>query len=128
MAPVSRFEELKIWQEARAFANAVYSSTESLRDFEFRNQIRSAALSVMNNIAEGFERGSDVDFARFLDMAKGSAGESRSMLYFGEDRGYYSLSDAERLRAESVNLAQAIAKLACYLRRCGRSRPLAPGS
>jgi four helix bundle protein len=81
MNPAERFEDLRIWQEARVLANAIYDATDALRDFDFRGQIRSAAVSVMNNVAEGFERRTDADFAHFLDVAKGPAGEVRSMLY-----------------------------------------------
>ncbi len=98
-------------------ANAIYDATDSLRDFDFRGQIRSAAVSTMNNIAEGFERRTDADFAHFLDVAKGSSGEVRSMLYLAEDRRYIGTDHAERLRANAEGLSKGIAQLANYLRR-----------
>lgn len=85
--------------------------------FEFRNQIQSAATSVMNNIAEGFERRTKKDFAHFLDLAKGSAGEVRSMLYLGEDRSYIAPKAAESLRADYKDLSKSIGALAASLRR-----------
>lgn len=97
-------------------ANAVYDVTHPLRDFDFRSQIRSAAVSIMNNIAEGFERRTDADFAHFLDIAKGSAGEVRSMLYLAEDRQYIPSDHASRLRESASMLAKGIAQLAKYLR------------
>ena len=71
----------------------------------------------MNNIAEGFERRSDSDFARFLDIAKGSNGEVRSMLYLAEDRGYLAVEVAEEMRGFSESLSGAIEALAKHLRK-----------
>jgi four helix bundle protein len=119
MNSAERFEDLRIWQEARALANAVYDGTHPLRDFDFRSQVRSAAVSVMNNIAEGFERKTGADFAHFLDIAKGSAGEVRSMLYLAEDRQYLPRDHASRLRESASMLARGIAQLAKYLRSRG---------
>src|SRR6267142_2604965 len=101
MSSAERFEDLRVWQEARGLANAVYDATDSLRDFVFRDQMRSAALSVMNNVSEGFERRTDADFAHFLDIAKGSAGEVRSMSYLAEDRRFVHSDDCLRLRSEA---------------------------
>ena len=115
-----RFEDLRIWQDARERANAVYDvfGPESCgsRDFGFKDQIQRAGVSVRNNIAEGFERRSDQDFARFLDIAKGSNGEVRSMLYLAEDRGYLASAIAESLRQRGEQLSKAIESLAKHLR------------
>ena len=100
-----QFEDLRIWQDARIQANAIYDSfgadSIAARDFGFRDQIQRCGVSVMNNIAEGFERKTDLDFARFLDIAKGSNGEVRSMLYLAEDRNYLPLATAETMRTFS---------------------------
>jgi four helix bundle protein len=116
-----RFEDLRIWQDSRIQANEVYDAfgpeSASARDFGFRDQIQRAAVSVMNNIAEGFERKSDPDFARFLDIAKGSNGEVRSMLYLAEDRSYLVVQEAIQMRAQSEQLSRAIESLAKHLRR-----------
>jgi four helix bundle protein len=115
-----RFEELKIWQCARILVPKIYSlfgsETSGGMDFGFRNQITRAAVSVMNNIAEGFERKTDADFAHFLDVAKASSGEVRSMLYAAEDLGYINSQVAVNMRAEYENLSRGIAKLTSYLR------------
>ena len=115
-----QFEDLRIWQNARIQANAIYAAfgPESCasRDFGFKDQIQRAGVSVMNNIAEGFERRSDQDFARFLDIAKGSNGEVRSMLFLAEDRGYLTPSVAEALRSSSEELSKGIESLAKHLR------------
>ena len=116
-----RFEDLRIWQNARVQANGVYDSfgsdSVSSRDFGFRDQIQRCAVSVMNNIAEGFERRSDQDFARFLDIAKGSNGEVRSMLYLAEDRNYLPFQTAEEMRNFSEELSRAIESLSKHLRQ-----------
>ncbi len=115
-----RFEDLRIWQNARVQSNAVYdafgSESVSNRDFGFRDQIRRCAVSVMNNIAEGFERRTDQDFARFLDIAKGSNGETRSMLYLAADRHYISPELAQSMRSFSEELSGGIAGLTKHLR------------
>ena len=114
------FEDLRIWQDARVQANRIYDSfgtdSPSSRDFGFRDQIQRSAVSVMNNIAEGFERKTDAEFARFLDIAKGSNGEVRSMLYLAEDRNYLSPTAAESMRSSSELLSRAIESLAKHLR------------
>jgi four helix bundle protein len=99
-APAS-FEKLKCWQAARELVLLVYrlSNTGPLaKDFELRNQLRRAALSVMNNIAEGFGRGSDRDFIRFLDISHASCTEVKSITYVLEDITCLSIEDIERLR------------------------------
>jgi len=120
MSTAERFEDLRVWQEARLLANALYDITEMQRDYAFRDQMRRAAVSVMNNIAEGFERHSDADFAHFLTMAKGSSGELRSMLYLGEDRQYFTPEQAGNLRTSCESLSGGLAKLAAYLRSKGQ--------
>ena len=118
---VKRFEDLRIWRDARSQANAIYDSfgadSISARDFGFRDQIQRCAVSVLNNIAEGFERKTDLDFARFLDIAKGSNGEVRSMLYLAEDRNYLPMEIAETMRSFSEVLSRAIESLAKHLRK-----------
>ena len=111
------FEDLKIWQRSRALANEVYDAMEKCRDFDFRSQIQRAATSVMNNTAEGFERRTKKDFAHFLDLSKGSAGEVRSMLYLAEDRNYVATALASRLREDYKSLSKSIASFAASLRR-----------
>jgi four helix bundle protein len=117
---VERFEDLKIWQATRAQAGGVYraigASQAGARDFGFRDQLQRAVVSAMNNIAEGFEYHSDADFARFLDHAKGSNGEVRSMLYLAEDLAYLTPELASTMRAESEALSRGIGSLLGYLR------------
>ena len=110
-AHIKRFEDLEAWQLSRELTNQIYTITkrESIcRDFSFVDQIRKAAISIMNNIAEGFERGSNKDFVKFLFIARGSAGEVRSLLYLGLDQAYLSNSEFEEGRDLCIRCCQVI--------------------
>jgi four helix bundle protein len=83
MSRIERFEDLEAWKLARCFANLIYKASsigDFARDFALRDQIRRASISVVSNIAEGFERDGDKEFIQFLFMAKGSCGEVRAQL------------------------------------------------
>jgi len=120
MSKVDQFEDLRIWQEARDLVKLIYQAINSdpiaSKDWGFRNQIQTAVVSIMNNIAEGFERGSDKDFARFLDIAKASCGEVRSMLYLAEDLRYIDSNMSKDLRGKSVSISKGISALSKHLR------------
>jgi len=91
MTAITRFEEIEAWKTARQLTNMVYalSNKEGFnRDFGLRDQIRRASVSVMSNIAEGFESRTDVQFINFLGMARASAGEVRAQLYIALDQKY----------------------------------------
>lgn len=111
-----RFEDLRIWQESRVLVREVYKCFSTCGDFSFRDQIQRAALSVMNNIAEGFERRTRKDFAHFLGQAKGSAGEVRSVTYAAEDLGFLPTSAAVGLRDSAITLSAGIGALTKQLR------------
>ncbi|PXA05407.1 four helix bundle protein [Coraliomargarita sinensis] len=104
-----RFEDLRIWQQSRVLANGIYDVMVGCSDYSFRNQIERAATSSMNNIAEGFERRTSRDFGHYLDIAKGSSGEVRSMLYLAEDRKFIEKHLAEQLRGKAEILSSGIA-------------------
>ena len=117
MATIEKFEDLRVWQQARDLNRTTYQVTVGLKDYSFIDQIRRAALSVMNNIAEGFERRTDNDFAHFIDMAKGSAREVRSMTYAAEDLGYVTLPALRNLRERASALGAGLGAFANYLRK-----------
>ena len=99
MGTVKNFEELQAWQKARVLADFVYELTRKekfSRDWALCNQIRDAAGSVMHTIAEGFEAGYDPEFARFLKMARRSAGEIQSELYLAVDAGYITQEELKQ--------------------------------
>lgn len=112
-----RFEELRIWQSAREQCKCIYQNSQSIKDYGFKDQILRACVSVMNNIAEGFEKRTDADFANYLNIAKGSNGELRSMLYLSEDLAYTTPETSATLRDHSEQLSRAIQTLINYLRK-----------
>ena len=88
---VKNFEDLEIWKDARALTRGIYqltSNSKFSKDFGLRDQIRRAVVSIMSNIAEGFERGGNQEFIQFLYVAKASCGEVRSQLYVALDQSY----------------------------------------
>lgn len=114
-----RFEDLWIWKQARELVKEIYQDFRNApghNDFGFKNQIQAAGISIMNNIAEGFERRTDPDFSRFLYIAKGSCGEVRSMYYAAEDLGYVEASIAEKRRIKAKAISSGIVSLLKYLR------------
>jgi four helix bundle protein len=119
MRGVKRFEELEVWQKAREMAREIYACGGEggfVRDFGLRDQIRRAAVSVVSNIAEGFERGGDREFRQFLAQAKGSCGEVRAQLYIALDQGYLDQDRFDRLSALTVQIGRMLASLMSYLR------------
>lgn len=115
MTTCKTFEELEIWQMARKLVGKIYELVSSLRDLGFKSQIERAAVSIMNNIAEGFERQSDKEFCQFLSYSKGSCGEVRSMLYLAEDFRFVTTDAAEALRNEAALISQKTKCLMNYL-------------
>jgi four helix bundle protein len=120
-SPAKCFEDLWIWQQARLLVCSVYTDfgrdAPASHDFAFRSQIQRAAISIMNNIAEGFERSTDPDHIRFLDIAKASCSEVRSMYYADEDLSYITPAVAEERRQFVRRLAAGIASLQAHLRK-----------
>jgi len=117
MASVENFEDLKIWRDSRVFVNRIYDLSKSIKDYGFNDQIQRASVSVMNNIAEGFERNSDKEFYRFLDIAKSSCVEVRSMIYLATDLGYISRKDSDDLISSAKILSGSIFNLMKYLKK-----------
>ena len=102
------FETLRVWQQSRNFVNAIYDIMESVRDYGFRDQIQRAAVSIMNNIAEGSESGSDARYVYFLQISRGSCSEVRSMLYLCLDRKIINQSTFDRLKTEAISISNQI--------------------
>ena len=120
MASIQKFEDIEAWQKARELTNAVYScSGKSVfaKDFGLRDQIRRAAVSVMSNIAEGFERGGSAEFLQFLAIAKGSAGEVEAQLYVALDQGYLKQEEFDSIKAVALSTKKLIAGFMNYLKR-----------
>ncbi|HOU97891.1 MAG TPA: four helix bundle protein [Bacteroidales bacterium] len=104
---ISRFENIIAWQKAKDLAITIYSLYSDCNDFGLKNQIQRASVSVMNNIAEGFERKSNNDFKQFLYIAKGSCGEVRTMLILSHD---LKINDPEKNNA-LLNLSEENSRL-----------------
>lgn len=114
MARIDRFEDLIAWQKARELTKAVYRVTRQgafARDFGLSSQIPRAAVSVMSNIAEGFERNRRTEFYQFLSTAKASCAEVRSQLYVAFDIGYLERATFEALLQEAEEVARIIGGL-----------------
>ncbi|HKK44590.1 MAG TPA: four helix bundle protein [Balneolaceae bacterium] len=119
MSHVKQFEDLQIWKDSRIIVGDVYKLTSSndriSRDFGFKDQLHRAAVSVMNNIAEGFERDGDTSFKQFLGYSKSSCGEVRSMIYLAKDLGYIKTEEADDLINRLKVLSKQIYSLMKYL-------------
>ena len=108
------FEDLEVWKRATRLSATLYRETQTLSDFGYRDQLTRSGLSIPSNIAEGFERDSDAEIARFLTIAKGSAGELRTQILIGIEVGYLS-RDAGTIYADKAK--QLGAMLASLIRR-----------
>jgi four helix bundle protein len=120
MATIKKFEDLQIWKEARSLSLNVFKITKEglfSKDFRFRDQIKASAGSVMDNIAEGFERSSRLEFINFLGYAKGSCGEVKSQLYRALDQDYISQEIFDILIKEYDKLGASIAGFTSYLNK-----------
>jgi len=119
MANWKSFEEIEGWQLAREFCKDVYRilQYEGLKsDFRLKNQINGSSGSIMDNIAEGYERNGNKEFIQFLYIAKASAGESRSQLFRILDRKYITQEEFEQLKQKSIIISSKIGNLIKYLK------------
>jgi four helix bundle protein len=123
---LERFEDIEGWQEARVLAQMVYgvsSKGQFGRDFRLRRQIEDAAASVMANIAEGFDAGSDAEFIRFLGYARRSASEVQSHLYIALDRGYVTEQAFKPIYQKADQAKKLINGFIRYLRKSQTNAP-----
>ena len=120
MATIERFEDLEAWKIAREVTKEIYRVSKTdlfIRDFGLRDQICRASVSIMSNIAEGFERDGNKEFVNFLSIAKGSSGEVRSQLYIALDQNYISENDFNFIYGKTTQNSRVIAGLMNYLKR-----------
>jgi four helix bundle protein len=120
MNKVERFEDLVAWQKARELTRNIYQATRQgvfAKDFALSNQIQRAAVSIMSNIAEGFERGSRGEFHQYLSIAKSSCAELRSQLYVALDIGYIDQQHFDRLLANAEEVARIVGGLRVAVER-----------
>lgn len=118
MATIKKFEDIISWQEARNLNNILSKLINEKRfehNYKLINQIEGSAGSIMDNIAEGFERGGNREFIQFLFIAKGSCGELRSQLYRALDRQYINQQEFDRLSLHAMKISSLVQKLITYL-------------
>lgn len=126
MAKIERFEDLQSWQRARQLTNVVYDLTERskfVKDFRLNNQIQGAAGSVMHNIAEGFDSGTNTEFIRFLKMSRRSASEVQSELYLALDRKYIDQNELTQAYDLATETKRLINGMIAYLRKSKPPKP-----
>ena len=117
---IEHFEDIEAWKESRILVREIYFILKEVKDFSFRDQIQRAALSIMTNIAEGFDRGTNRGFIQFLVIARGSASEVRSLLYAGTDIGYFDEPTFVKLYERCIKLTNLINGFIRYLRNSDR--------
>lgn len=125
MATAKRFEELEVWQRSRELTNLIYAFSKDgifSRDFGLRDQIRRAAVSIMSNIAEGFESSTQQTFIRYLGYAKASAGEVRAQLYIVKDQGYISEEDFQKTFQMTEICSKQLSRFIQYLQNQPNNR------
>ena len=108
---IQKFEDLIAWRKSQDLAVSIYQAFEGSKDFSFKDQIRRASVSVSNNVAEGFDRGSRPDFVRFLSFSLALCSEVKSMLYLGERLQYISMDKRDALIANAIEVAKIITGL-----------------
>ena len=126
MDRIQRFEDLIAWQKARDLTRKIYEiirQGDFSRDFDLAGQIRRAAVSVMSNIAEGFEREGQREFRQFLSIAKGSCAELRSQLYVALDCGYLNQGDFTNHLSKAEEVGRIIGGLRLSIRQKEKSSP-----
>ena len=122
MATFKKFEEIECWKRARELTRRIYEVTNRTafaRDFGLKDQIRRASVSVMSNIAEGYDRSGTAEFVHFLATAKGSAAEVSSQLYVALDQGYIQENEFIEINSLASETGKMVAGLMRYLRASG---------
>jgi four helix bundle protein len=120
MATIQKFEDIETWQKARVLCNEIFiisKETALASDFKLRDQINASAGSIMDNIAEGFERGGKLELINFLTISKGSAGEVRSQLYRLLDRGYIHAEKFQELYRLTIEIGSMLGRWIAYLNK-----------
>lgn len=123
---VRRFEDIDAWKKARELVKKIYKTTargDFSRDYGLKDQIRRAAVSVMSNVAEGFERGGNKEFQQFLSVAKGSAGEVKSQLYVALDAGHIEQKDFNHIYQLADETGRLIGGFMRYLSKSEHRGP-----
>lgn len=105
---IEKFEDILAWKKAGRMTVEIYQELKTLKDFSFKDQLQRSSVSIMNNIAEGFERRGDKELRKFLFIAKGSCGELRSMLYLALEFKYIKKSSFDKFYQESLEISRML--------------------
>lgn len=108
---IQSFEDILAWQKAKKLTLEIYGNLKECKDYAFRDQIQRASVSIMNNIAEGFERRSNKEFTHFLFISKGSCGEVRSMVSLAQDLNYLSELNRTKLTNQCLEISKMLSGL-----------------
>ena len=119
---IKRFEDIESWKEARKLVKEVYGIFAACRDYGFRDQIQRASISIMSNIAEGFDRGSNKEYVQLLTVARGSASEVRSLSYAALDVGHIDQKIFETVQSRCTAISNLINGFIKYLRTSSRKK------
>jgi len=119
---IIQFEDIESWKEARHLVKEIYSLYQTCKDYAFKDQIQRAALSVMSNIAEGFDRGTNKEFIQFLVIARGSVSEVKSLSYASLDIGYTTKDHFTKMRERCTTLRNLINGFIRYLKNTDRKK------
>ncbi len=116
---IQKFEDMKVWQDARTLTKNIYTMHKKnfSKDYGLRDQIQRASVSIMSNIAEGYERDNNKEFVKFLSYSKGSVGEVRSLLYVAFDQTYLSETEFNSFKDMATNISAQIANFIKYLKK-----------
>jgi len=120
MGKIEKFEDILAWQKARELTKEIYARSRVgafAKDFGLKDHIQRAAVSIMGNVAEGFDRGGDKEFIQFLSVSKGSCGETKSHLYVALDREYIDKSQFDRLYGTADEVSRLISGFMGYLQQ-----------
>lgn len=117
---IEKFEDIESWKEARLLVRDIYAVLAACQDYSYRDQMQRASISVMSNIAEGFDRGSNKEFIQFLVIARGSASEVRSLAYAGTDIGYLDPTAFSAISGRCIKLINLINGFIRFLRNTDR--------
>ncbi len=119
---IEKFEDIEAWKEARKLVKDIYSSFQDIKDYGFRDQIQRAAISVMSNISEGFDRGSNKEFIRYLVISRGSVSEVKSLSYAALDIGYVDEQIFKKISEQCLKISNLLNGFIRYLKSTDRKR------
>ena len=120
MSKIQKFEDVLAWQKARELTREIYTHAKAglfAKDFGLRDQIQRAAVSIMGNVAEGFDRGGDKEYIQFLSISKGSCGEVKSHLYVALDQQYVNSTQFDQLYKSADEVGRLLAGFMAYLKQ-----------